>query len=57
VGTVETDYLSGHIALLGRLYDVPAPVNALLQRLAADMAISGAEPGSVTEDEFLSLLN
>lgn len=55
-GTVETDYLSGHIALLGRLHDVPAPVNALLQRLAADMAISGAEPGSIAEAEFLSLI-
>ncbi len=56
VGTVETDYLSGHIVLLGRLHGVPTPVNELLQRLAADMAVSRKEPGAVTEDEFLSLL-
>ncbi|MCP3993912.1 MAG: ketopantoate reductase family protein, partial [bacterium] len=56
VGTVETDYLSGHSVLLGRLHGVPTPVNELLQRLAADMAVSRKEPGAVTEDEFLSLL-
>ena len=30
-GSVETDYLSGEIVLLGRLHDVPTPVNAVVQ--------------------------
>ena len=30
-GSVETDYLSGEIVLLGRLHGVPTPVNALVQ--------------------------
>ncbi len=56
VGTVETDYLSGHIVLLGRLHGVATPVNSLLQRLAADMAESRNAPATMTEDEFLELL-
>ncbi len=56
VGTVETDYLSGHIALLGRLHGVPTPVNSLLQRLAAEMATSGAPPAGLGEAEFIALL-
>ena len=56
VGTVETDYLSGHIVLLGRLHGIATPVNSLLQRLAADMAASGAAPATVSEEEFLALL-
>jgi len=34
---VETDYLNGEIALLGRLYDVATPANARLQALARDV--------------------
>lgn len=56
VGTVETDYLSGHIVLLGRMHGVPTPINSLLQRLAADMAASGASPATLTEDDFLAML-
>ena len=33
-GTIETDYLNGEIALLGRLHGVPTPVNAALQAIA-----------------------
>ena len=55
-GTIETDYLNGEIVLLGRLHGVPVPVNDLLQRLANEMARSGAPPGSVSEEEFLARL-
>ncbi len=55
-GSIETDYLNGHIVLLGRLYDVPTPVKALLQTLAAAMAIDKSVPGTVTEEQFLALL-
>ena len=47
VGTIETDYLNGEIALLGRLHGVPTPVNALLQWLAGEQARLGAPPGAV----------
>jgi len=46
-GSVETDYLNGEIALLGRLHGVPTPVNAALTRLAARMAREGIAPGSL----------
>jgi 2-dehydropantoate 2-reductase len=55
-GSIETDYLNGEIVLLGRLYGVPTPVNAALQRLAADMAAKQALPGSVSTDDVLSLV-
>ena len=45
-GRVETDYLNGEIALLGRLHGVPTPVNAALTRIGARMARDGVEPGS-----------
>ena len=46
-GSVETDYLNGEIALLGRLHGVPAPINEGLQRLAAEAARAGTPPGSM----------
>ncbi|MBI5288815.1 MAG: ketopantoate reductase family protein, partial [Chloroflexi bacterium] len=46
-GSVETDYLNGEIALLGRLHAVPTPANAALQRIAARMAHDGTPPGSM----------
>ena len=56
VGTVETDYLSGHIVLLGRIHGVATPVNSLLQRLAAQMAATGSPPATMTESELLAML-
>ena len=56
VGTIETDYLNGEIALLGRLHGVPAPVNELLQRLAGEAAAAGRPPGSWASDEVLAML-
>jgi 2-dehydropantoate 2-reductase len=56
LGSVETDYLTGEIVLLGRLHGVPTPVNDLLQRLANQMAAEGRQPGSVAADEVLSRL-
>ena len=37
-GSVEIDYLAGEVVLLGRLHDVPTPVNALIQRVVHDAA-------------------
>lgn len=53
---IESDYLNGEVALLGRLHRVPTPVNQLLQHLANQLAATGAEPGSVSPDELEELL-
>ena len=52
LGSIESDYLNGEIALLGRLYGVPAPVNALLQELASEAAWRRDPPGRVTVEQF-----
>lgn len=54
VGSVESDYLNGEIVLLGRLYGVPTPVNAALQRLANQMAHDRVPPGTVPEADVLA---
>ena len=56
VGTVEVDYLSGHIVSLGRTHGVPTPVNSLVQSLVAEMAREHRQPGSHTPDDFFALL-
>ena len=43
-GRLEVDYLNGEVVLLGRLYGVPTPVNAEVQRLANRIARDGAAP-------------
>jgi 2-dehydropantoate 2-reductase len=52
---IESDYLNGEIVLLGRLHGVPTPANQLLQRLANQLAATGAKPGSVSLDELEEL--
>lgn len=56
-GAIETDYINGEIVLIGRLHGVPTPVNALLQRLANDLARRGQPPGTIGEDEVLDRLS
>jgi 2-dehydropantoate 2-reductase len=56
LGSVETDYLTGEVVLLGRLHRVPTPANDLLQRLANRMAAEGRPPGSVPADDVLAQL-
>ncbi len=51
-GTIETDYLNGEIALLGRLYGVPTPLNAGLVAIGQELAAKGARPGSMSEAEL-----
>ena len=55
-GSIETDYLTGEIVLLGRLHGVPTPVNDLLQHLAREAAEQRRPPGAVTPDEFAAAL-
>jgi 2-dehydropantoate 2-reductase len=53
---VETDFLNGEIALLGRLHGVPTPANARIQALMARAAAAGAPPGSMTAESLLTEL-
>lgn len=46
-GTIEAGYLNGEIVLLARLHGIEAPVNALVQRMADELARTRGEPGSV----------
>jgi 2-dehydropantoate 2-reductase len=50
----EIDWMNGEIVLLGRLHGVPTPHNAFLQRLARELAASGAQPGAMSTDELTS---
>lgn len=51
-GSIETDYLNGEIVLLGRLHDVPTPVNAELCRVSQELVENGAGAGGVSPDQL-----
>jgi 2-dehydropantoate 2-reductase len=55
-GSIETDFLNGEIALLGRLYGVPTPLNARLQDLANRFALERRPPASLSVDDVYQLL-
>jgi 2-dehydropantoate 2-reductase len=55
-GSIEADYLNGEIVLLGRLHDVPTPVNQVLQRLATSAAREGRRPGTLPLAELIQML-
>lgn len=50
-GTIETDYLNGEIALIGRRIGHPTPVNAAITALARHAAHTGLRPGDTTADQ------
>jgi 2-dehydropantoate 2-reductase len=54
---VETDFLNGEIALLGRLHDVPTPANARIQALMTRAAETGAGVGSMSAADLLAHLS
>ncbi len=49
---LETDFLNGEIAMLGRLHGVPTPVNCALQQLAAEAVRERRAPGTMPLDEL-----
>ena len=51
-GSIETDYLNGEIALLGRLHGVPTPANTTLQRLATSHARERRAPATLSIAEL-----
>jgi 2-dehydropantoate 2-reductase len=54
---IETDFLNGEIARLGRLHGVPTPANARIQALMRRAAASGSPPGSVPAPELWAALS
>lgn len=50
-GSIETDFLNGEIALLGRLHGVPTPLNARLQDLANRCARDRRQPASLSVED------
>ena len=50
---VETDYLNGEIALIGRLHAVPTPVNDALCELSARHLRERRGPGTLPAEELL----
>jgi 2-dehydropantoate 2-reductase len=55
-GSIESDYLNGEIALLGRLHDVPTPANELMQQLANRSAREQRPPGWMPAHDVLAQL-
>jgi 2-dehydropantoate 2-reductase len=54
LGTVETDFLNGEIALLARLHGAAAPLNEKLAETARAIAAGRAQPGSFKPETFLA---
>jgi 2-dehydropantoate 2-reductase len=55
-GSVETDFLNGEIAMLGRFHSVPTPLNARLQALANRWARERRAPASMPVDDLRQIL-
>ena len=52
-GSIETDYLNGEIALLGRLHGVPTPANVAMQRIGRRLLVEGRPPGSMSPEDVM----
>ena len=55
--SIEADYLNGEVALLGRLHGVPTPLNAVIQRLANQIAASGKVMGDYSAEQVEEMAN
>lgn len=55
-GSIETDFLNGEIALLGRLHGVPTPANEMLQALSRSLLRDKKRPASLSPDHVRSLM-
>jgi len=56
-GDVEADWLNGEVCRLGQAHGVPTPTNALVQRVANELARSGGRPRSLDADAALGTLD
>jgi 2-dehydropantoate 2-reductase len=55
-GSLETDYLNGEIVRIAHEQGMPAPVNALLARLARAVVRDGRGPGTRSADELVEVV-
>lgn len=55
-GSAEADFLNGEIALLGRMYGIPTPLNAALQAMLAKASRSGVPAGGGDPAELDAML-
>lgn len=55
-GSIETDFLNGEIALLGRLHGAPTPVNESLQALSRRLLQEKKRPASLSPDHVRALM-
>lgn len=55
-GNIEADYLNGEIVALGRRHGVPTPANAVVLRLANDIARQRKPPASVPVEQVQRLI-
>lgn len=56
LSSVETDYLNGEIAMLGRLHGIPTPVNVALQEQMWKLMSEGRRAGADTAEDLLASL-
>jgi 2-dehydropantoate 2-reductase len=54
LGAVETDFLNGEVALLGRTFGVPTPMNERIQQRMARFIRAGEAAGSLNPAELLA---
>lgn len=54
-GSIEADFLNGEVVRLGRIHGVPTPYNAVLQRIANEMAVRCDRPGKYTPAQLLEM--
>lgn len=55
-GSIEVEQLNGDVVELGRLAGMDTPYNALLWRLADEMAADGDAPGKYTAEDLMAML-
>jgi 2-dehydropantoate 2-reductase len=53
-GSIETDYLNGEIALIGRLHGIPVPANSFFVALSARMISEKLSPGAFSGEELMA---
>jgi 2-dehydropantoate 2-reductase len=56
-GSIETDFLNGEIALLGRQHGVPAPANAAMQAIGRRLVRERLPAGSLSLDDVRAAIS
>ena len=56
VGSIEAEELNGDVVKLGAYLNIATPYNALLWRLATEMANNNEPPGKFSADELLTMI-